>query len=59
MSDIKQKRAWVADLYSGSGWKAKVKRMPDDQIVAIYLRERQKPPKPKPKPKESSDDTLF
>lgn len=33
-----QKRQYVSDLYSGPHWKKKVDRMPDDQIVAIYLK---------------------
>jgi hypothetical protein len=62
MTDIDLKRATVADLYPGPGWKAKVGRMTDNQVVAIYLREKAKQPTPyddKPKPKEeSNDDTI-
>lgn len=63
MSDnIEMKRAFVAGLYPGEGWKKKVKRMPDSQVIAIYLREQGKPPK-NDKPKESDgtggDDIPF
>ena len=34
-----QKRAAVADLYPGKGWKERVARMPDCQIHAIYQRQ--------------------
>ena len=33
---IDQKRAAVADLYPGRGWKQRVAKMPDCQIHAIY-----------------------
>lgn len=33
-----QMREKVAEAYSGDNWKLKVRRMPDDQIVAIYYR---------------------
>ena len=61
MSDIDVKRAYVADLYPGPGWKEKVKKMPESQILAIYLRESSKPPKKNNKPKESgkNDDIPF
>jgi hypothetical protein len=49
MSDIEVKRAYVADLYPGPGWKKKVQRMPDAQVIAIYLREHDKPKQAKPK----------
>ena len=32
-----QKRAAVADLYPGRGWKERVALMPDCQIHAIYV----------------------
>lgn len=57
MSDIEMKRAFVSDLYPGPNWKKKVKGMPDDQVVAIYLRESSKPPK-NDKPKESGNDDI-
>lgn len=33
-----QMREKVAAAYDGDNWKQKVRRMPDDQIVAIYYR---------------------
>lgn len=29
-------RRLVANAYNGESWKSKVRRMPDDQIVAIF-----------------------
>lgn len=55
MSDIDNKREFVTGLYSGPGWKARVRQMSDAQVVAIYLREVNKAKdKPKPKPKKES-----
>lgn len=57
--DITVKRAFVADLYPGEGWKKKVQRMPDSQVIAIYLREQGKPPKhDKPKESDGSGDDI-
>jgi len=42
MSDIQLKRTFVYEMYSGRGWKAKVNRMSDAQIIAIFLREQKK-----------------
>ena len=36
---LEQMRAEVARLYSGYGWRDKVARMPDKQILAIYQRQ--------------------
>jgi hypothetical protein len=61
MSDMDQKRDFVMALYKGAGWKKKVQKMPDNQVIAIYMRETNKAkerPKP-PKPKESTDETPF
>lgn len=33
-----QKRQYVSDLYPGENWKRSVKRMPDAQVTAIYLK---------------------
>jgi len=33
-----QMREKVSEAYSGDKWKQKVRRMPDDQIIAIYYR---------------------
>lgn len=48
-------RAYVADMYPGPRWKKKVKKMPDGQVMAIYMREHDPERKKKP-PKESNDD---
>jgi len=36
MSGTEQKRIVVAAMYKGSAWKDKVKRMSDEQVVAIH-----------------------
>lgn len=36
---IEQMRAEVARLYSGLGWKGKVAKMSESQILAIYSRQ--------------------
>lgn len=46
-NDIAIKRTFVEGLYPGPRWKEKVKKMPDAQVIAIYLREQGKPPKNK------------
>lgn len=55
MSDIERKRAFVYDLYPGRGWHKRVDRMPDSQVVAIFLREHNKAEtKPETNSKEDS-----
>jgi hypothetical protein len=56
MTDIEQKRTWVADMYPGPRWKKAVSRMPDSQVIAIYMREQNKPNDDAPNSKESNDD---
>lgn len=56
--DIEIKRTYVADLYPGPRWKEKVKKMSDAQVIAIYLREHERPHKENDKPKESGDDDI-
>lgn len=51
------KRAFVAALYPGQGWKKQVAQMPDSQVTAIYLRELAKPSK-NDKPKEGENDDI-
>ena len=36
---IVQKRAAVADLYTGRSWKCRVATMPEGQILAIYQKQ--------------------
>lgn len=53
------KRAFVAALYPGPGWKKKVAQMSDSQVTAIYLREQAKPPKDDKPTKGENDDIPF
>lgn len=55
MSDIEVKRAFVAELYSGPRWKKQVRKMPESQVIAIYMREINKT-NDEPEPEESKDD---
>lgn len=59
MSDLDQKRDFVEGLYPGPRWKAKVRTMPDGQVLAIYMREsnkaKDKPKKPSEPEKKESD----
>jgi hypothetical protein len=60
MSDIEKKRAFVYDMYPGKGWHAKVKKMSDAQIVAIYLKHQSEPqPQHEEKPDDDSDTIPF
>lgn len=65
MSDIELKRDRVMGMYASPGWKAKVRKMSDAQVVAIFLREQNKAKQnnaveKKDKPKESgTDDAPF
>jgi hypothetical protein len=57
-------RQVVYDMYPGLEWKKKVKRMSDAQVIAIYLKEKnkKKPSRNKPlkdKPADPSDDIPF
>lgn len=56
MSDINLKRVFVSDLYPSRGWKHKVARMSDTQVIAIFLREQKKATETT-KSKEESDDS--
>lgn len=55
MSDA-AKRSFVASLYPGKGWKKKVSKMSNSQVLAIYFKEINKASE-KPK-KESKDDDI-
>jgi hypothetical protein len=55
--DMLAKRSFVMNLYPGPKWKKQVQNMPDRQVIAIYLREMNKPPK-QDKPKESGNDDI-
>lgn len=36
--NTEQMRAALMTAYSGAAWKSKVKKMPEDQVQAVYLR---------------------
>lgn len=55
--DIARKRDYVLSLYSGPRWRAKVSKMPDSQIIAIYLHETNKAAKPSDPEREKEDGT--
>lgn len=59
MSDIEQKREFVMGLYPGPGWKRRVRGMPDTQVVAIYLREVNKPKKEDTSREDPNDQAPF
>lgn len=62
MSDMDRKRSYIAELYPGPGWKHKVAKMPDPQVLAIYLREQKKAEAAAAEavePKEKPDDIPF
>lgn len=59
MSDIDRKRAVVGDLYPHRGWKKKVARMPDAQVIAIFLREQNKANETKAKEEKSDEDDII
>lgn len=42
MVDIRMARGVVAEMYDGRGWKRKVDKMPDAQVLAIYRRHEEK-----------------
>lgn len=54
MTDVENKRIWVSEMYPGPRWKKAVAKMPDSQVVAIYLREQKK--QNDTGSKESNDD---
>lgn len=38
MDDVTKKREALKSVYHSESWVEKVKNMPDDQVVAVYLR---------------------
>lgn len=52
------KRSFVASLYSGKGWKKKVSKMSESQVLAIYFKEKNKDRK-EPKKEKTDDDIPF
>ena len=35
--NVETMRSEIAKVYTGNGWKKKVKNMPENQVVAVYL----------------------
>jgi hypothetical protein len=62
MSDAEAKRVFVGALYPGDKWKAKVRKMSDAQVFAIYMREQHNPHHPhnqkQSNHEESGDDGI-
>lgn len=50
-----KERQYVAGMYKNSGWRRKVAKMSDAQVIAIYLKEQSKP-KPEDKPPDPPED---
>lgn len=41
--DVEQKRAYLSGLYGGTRkWRRQVSRMPDAQVISIYLKEQRR-----------------
>ena len=38
MSDVDYMRYAISNAYAGRGWKIKVSKMPENQVMAIYFR---------------------
>lgn len=36
--DVYSMRTWIEKAYPGENWKKKVRKMPDNQLVALYFR---------------------
>lgn len=56
--DINRTRNFVASLYPGPGWRRKVSKMSDSQVLAIYIKEKSKDRK-KPEKEKKDDDIPF
>lgn len=56
MPSADEMRAYVERMYPGPRWKKRVSRMPDGQVMAIYMREHDPERKPKKQPPKESDD---
>ena len=55
--DAEVMRQFVSDLYPGR-WKRHVAKMRDDQVMAIYFRERKKAEEAEAEKKEKPDDEI-
>lgn len=60
MANIEQMRQEVSALYNGARWRRRVRRMADDQVIAIFFRERKKAEEKTKdkKEKEKRDDDI-
>lgn len=54
-----QERAYVKNAYPFPKWHQKVDAMPDDRVIAIYLRMIGEDPKPKNEKEDQDDLRLF
>jgi hypothetical protein len=54
-----QVREAVKTIYPNDTWASRVDRMPEDQVVAIYLRNLEDPPELKQKEQPPQQERLF
>lgn len=54
MADSEQ-RKFVSDLYQGKRWRRRVRRMNDEQVFAIWIKEKQKIEEEEKKKKDDKD----
>lgn len=57
MSGKELERQYVAALYHGPKWKRKVQLMPDEQVLAIYFREKSKEGEVRAKAKKEQENS--
>lgn len=55
MADVE--RQFVSDMYPSERWKAKVAKMSQEQVLAIYFRQKEHP-KQIPPEEESHDESI-
>jgi hypothetical protein len=59
MLSIELMRQEVSAMYNGARWRRRVRRMADEQVIAIFLRERKKAEEDaKEKKEEKPDDDI-
>lgn len=54
-----REREYVSNMYSGKKWKARVRKMSDAQILAIYFKETKKVEEPPDKPDQEEPQIPF
>lgn len=59
MSGMVHKRDFVSAMYDARGWRKKVAKMTDEQVVAIFLREQKKADEAKSKEDSNDGDIPF